>query len=436
MNKVICGDNLKVMKTFPDECIDLVYLDPPFCSNKTYNVLHGDREELRSFDDLWGGDIKEYLRHMIKRLKETHRILKPTGSIYLHCDMHASHYLKVEMDKVFGYDNFQNQIVWHYTKMNNTTKNWIQNHDDILFYTKSADYTFNLQYSSEESALHMRLSHLIDSDNMLRWKMAKTVRQQLLDSYIKSAEKRIGRKLVDDDIIIDFDEKGRKKIDNVWYIPLIKGNSKEHLGYPTQKPEALLERIIKASSNELDVVLDPFCGCGTTLAVAQRLKRIWIGIDNSPSACRLIAERVHINEFDIIGLPMTSADLNRMKPHEFQQWVCDKMVAKNTSHSRDKPSGGDGGKDGIIMSSLDTFEYAGCPIQVKQYHSIGINDIKNFFATMHDMKVTNGFVIALSFGSGAKEQAAQYEIEDDIHIKLIKAEDLCNVEHYDFKKEE
>ena len=291
-NKIICGDCGKVMSDFPSESVDLIYLDPPFSSNRNYVGFWQKTGEKLVFDDHWEAGIKGYIDWLTPRIKECRRVLKPTGSLYFHCDWHANAYIRIMLDKIFGMRNFRNEIIWHYTKMNASSKNWIQNHDTIFFYTKSNDWTFNTQYLEEESALKTRLKHITDKDDKIRWRMAKIIKQQLLDSYISSAKKRIGRPLINSDIIIDFKDKGKKKIDNVWYIPIIKGNAKESLGYPTQKPEALLERIIKASSNEGDLVLDPFCGCGTTCVAAKKLNRNYIGIDVSNKAIDISKKRM------------------------------------------------------------------------------------------------------------------------------------------------
>jgi len=399
-NKIYCGDNLDVMREIVDESIDLIYLDPPFFSNHNYEVIWGDSEEIRSFSDRWAGGINHYLEWMVERLTEMHRILKPTGSIYLHCDWHASHYLKVEMDKIFGYNNFRNEIVWFYPSMSAAKKHFPRKHDVVLFYSKTEEYTFN-------------------GDDVREAYDEKTVKRYKTDVIFPGGYKA------------EMNEKGRLPYD-VWQIPPIRNNSVEKQGYPTQKPEALLERIIKASSNPGDTVLDPFCGCGTTLTVADRLGRRFIGIDISPKACNVMVDRLHYSKTDIVGMPVDITDIKQMKPHEFQQWVCDKMLAKNTSHSKNKPSGGDGGKDGIILHNLNTGKYGGAPIQIKQSIGVGVNVVKNLFATMHDMKVKNGFIIALTFGSGAIEQVSKYKLEESVNIKLIKADELCNIQYYDY----
>ncbi len=477
-NKIYCGDNLEIMKDFPDECIDLVYLDPPFFSGRNYEVIWGDRDEVRSFDDRREGGIRKYIEWMSDRLKEMRRILKPTGSIYLHCDWHASHYLKVEMDKdeLFGYNNFQNELTWKRTNAHNDPNRYGVNCDKILFYSKSDNYTFNIQHTSYNQTYIDNFFRGKDDRGIYRlviltgagiskgesnnewkgykpsqsnrhWSVPKRIINDLVGEERAKTMSIIERLdlLNDNDYIIFssnripsfkqyLNDMAGVPLQEVWDdIFVLSSQSKERLGYPTQKPEALLERIIKASSNEGDVVLDPFCGCGTTAAVAKKLNRKFIGIDISPIACRLIATRLKYPEFDIIGLPTTTEDLVKMTDQRFQQWVCDKMLAKNTNPNPAKSSGGDKGRDGIIMSnSRYTGKFGGCPIEVKKQKSIGVNVVHKLFAITIGMKKTRGFIIALSFGSGAVEQCATYKAENGIDIKLVKAEDLCNIEHYNY----
>ena len=252
-NRLICGDNLNVLREHVgDASVDLAYLDPPFFSGRQYSVLWGNDSEPRSFSDIWEGGLDAYLIWLNARLYEMQRILKPTGSIYVHCDWHASHYIKVEMDKIFGYQNFQNEFVWYYGGGGASSRRWSRKHDVLLFYSKTDTWHFN--------ADAVRVPH--------KW----TDGQLRADGSDRS-------------------DKG-KLPDDVFELHSVMPWSSERLGYPTQKPEALLERIIKASSNEGDVILDPFCGSGTTVAVAQRLGRRWIAIDESRVAVDLTSERL------------------------------------------------------------------------------------------------------------------------------------------------
>lgn len=331
---------------------------------------------------------------MVPRLKEMHRILKSTGSIYLHCDHHAVHYLKVELDRIFEMKNFQNEIVWAYSGGGVPKTAFARKHDTILMYSKTTtkDRVFNIQYMPYSDASQ---------------KLVKSRGGISIDG--KTRDLKRGAHM------------------NDWWTDLnaLQTWSPEKMGYPTQKPEALLERIIKASSNPGDIVFDPFAGCATTMAVAQRLNRQWIGIDVSPTACNVIATRLHIPEWQIEGMPMTTDELAKMEPHEFQQWVCTRMEAKNTSPDAGKGSGGDGGTDGIVKSNLLTTGYEGSPIQVKRSKNVGVNVVKALFATMHDRNIKTGFIVALSFGKGAVEKVAKYKNEGSVEIALINAEDIA-----------
>jgi len=262
-NRLYWGDNLHIMRQLPSESIDLIYLDPPFFSGKQYNVIFGDQNELRSFSDIWEGGMPGYLIWLNARIYEMKRLLKKTGSIYIHCDWHASHYIKVEMDKIFGYENFENEVVWRYSWGVHTETRWNRKHDVLLMYSKSGQITFNAREVMDKR-----------EDEVLR----------RLATGVKSATMAADKSKSSD--------KTMKLATDVWDVPTINAMAKERIGYPTQKPEALLERVIKASSNEDDVVADFFCGGGTTVAVAQRLGRRWIAADQSRVAVAITADRI------------------------------------------------------------------------------------------------------------------------------------------------
>ena len=298
-------DNLHIMRGMNSECIDLIYLDPPFKSDVKYRGLPtdfgGDGVVKAEFNDMWklrssdiewherlkedhrclfevieatefsfGKDMKSYLIYMTARLFEMHRILKSTGSIYFHCDYHASHYIKVILDCIFGKQNFRNEIIWHFPSMSRASEYFPRKNNNIFFYSKSALYTFN---SKDEK---VRVAYKETTKERSNYGGAGFKRKEGAAHYLKS---------------------DTKLADTVWSIPHIK-SKKEHVGYPTQKPVKLLERILSATSNEGDMVLDPFCGCATTLLVAEKLKRRWAGIDISPVARFVIENRLE-RETDI-----------------------------------------------------------------------------------------------------------------------------------------
>jgi len=362
-NILYYGDNLDVLRRhIKDETVDLVYLDPPFKSNQDYNILFAEQNgsrsaaQIKAFEDTWrwdkaaaaayqevveqGGKISEalqafrkflgdndtlaYLSMMAPRLTELRRVLNPTGSIYLHCDPTASHYLKILMDAVFDVRRFRNEIIWHYRRWTAPSKKFQRLHDVILFYTKENAYTFN----------------------------------QLLTPYTKGSVERkeqgvLHRFKRGEEPVLVSDSKVQAEgvsENDVWHIPFVAPSAKERLGYPTQKPEALLERIIRASSNEGDTVLDPFCGCGTTIAVAQRLKRHWIGIDITHLAITLIKHRLHDAfekraSYQVIGEPVSLPDaqaLAKQDPYQFQWWALGLVGARPVEQKKGSDKGIDG----------------------------------------------------------------------------------------------
>lgn len=259
LNRLFFGDCLHVMRMLPSECIDLIYIDPPFFSGRNYNIIFGDKNEVRSFTDIWEGGMPGYLIWLNARLYEMKRLLKPTGSIYVHLDEHAAHYVKCELDRVFGYENYVNEIIWHYTGGGRSRSYFSNKHDTILWYRRGSDWTFNIDA--------VRVPY-------------KETSGYAMGGIVSAAGKKY------------MPHPDGTPVDDVWDIPIINPLSRERIGYPTQKPERLLERIVAASTNKGDVVADFFCGGGTTLAVAQRLGRRWVGCDISRVAVALTADRI------------------------------------------------------------------------------------------------------------------------------------------------
>lgn len=319
------GDNLDIMRGMNSDSIDLIYLDPPYNSHANYAAPIGSEAAGAAFKDIWGlsdidtswveliqaerpgmhnlfravkhiyGDsMMSYLIYLAPRLMEMKRILESTGSIYLHCDPTASHYLKLVMDDIFGKNNFRNEIVWRYGKMSNSPKNFAKNHDIILRYTKSARWTYN-PIKMSESEYKTRFEKFV-ANNKIIYADVKHKKDKLIDMRVKKVEKELGREIKDSDALFDFDKEFKQQ-DDVIYVSHIKGNSKERTQYPTQKPVSLLKRIIVASSNSGDMILDPFCGCATTCVAAEELgvagqPRQWVGIDVSPKAAELVQYRM------------------------------------------------------------------------------------------------------------------------------------------------
>lgn len=278
-NRLFWGDNLHVMRQLPSESIDLIYIDPPFFSGKQYNVIFGDQNELRSFSDIWEGGMPGYLVWLNARLYEMKRLLKKTGSIYVHCDHHASHYIKVEMDKIFGYENLVNEIVWCYSQGGRSKDHFPRKHDVIFWYAKTKTWQFD---DSEIKVPYELLSQKSQTS------FTKTDEHgRLYKEIYGPGKKKLYRY---------YEDKGKSPYD--WWADIHQmtgrtaASGNEYIGYPTQKPEALLERIIRACSKQGDLVADFMAGGGTTAAVAQRLGRRWMACDQSRVAVAITADRV------------------------------------------------------------------------------------------------------------------------------------------------
>jgi len=319
-NKIFWGDNLHIMRMLPSESIDLIYIDPPFFSGRNYNVIFGDQNEVRSFSDIWEGGLPTYLIWLNARLLEMKRLLKPTGSIYVHLDWHASHYVKVEMDKIFGSKNFINEIVWCYSTSGRSKKSFSKKHDIVLFYSKTNKYYWNAQAKIPYSLEYIN-SHFTDKDD----------KGNICRKRFDAGKWRTY-----------YPEEGM--IPNDWWnIPYVNSMAKERLGYPTQKPEALLEIIIKASSNEGDVVADFFVGGGTTAAVAEKLNRRWIVSDISRIAVEITKGRIlkvikgRIDRTNSPNIEVLSwgyydiPSLSKLSEEEFKGFILDAFGARKVS---------------------------------------------------------------------------------------------------------
>lgn len=258
------------MRKLESSSVDLVYLDPPFFTNKVHRLSTRDRTKTFSFDDLWRSH-KDYSDFILERIIESRRLIRDTGSIFLHCDRNASHFLKLLLDDVFGERNFQSEIIWTYKRWSNSAKGLMPSHQTILFYSKTDAFTFN--------PIYVEYSETTNVDQILQ--------QRSRDAHGKSVYARNSK----GDVIACAPKKG-VPLGDVWEIPFLNPKAKERTGYPTQKPVILLQRIISLVTNSGDVVLDPFCGSGTTLLAAQLLGRHSIGFDVSDEAIRLTRERL------------------------------------------------------------------------------------------------------------------------------------------------
>lgn len=357
-NTIYRGDNLQIMQSMPDECVDLVYIDPPFFTQRDYKNIWGDKESVLDYNDreLSFQDSKDffekhvtngakgldaYLTWMRQRLTEMHRILKHTGSLYCHLDHHAIHYVKVILDEVFGYRNFRNEIVWQRKIGSNSTgkqRSWPNNSDYILFYTKSDKYFFEPQFIDDKSELPESIKKMYrhdDRDGRGLYRLgpmeAPSDSPTLKFSFRGIAhpkkgwrwtKERMERSFQDGLLVASSDRKSFQQkmylsnrkgmtIESIWTdIRCVQGGSNEYWGWPTQKPVALLERIMKASSQEGELIFDCFAGCGTAMAAAHRLKRRWIGVDVSKTATKVNQKRLQelgakvnvVDEDDLIDM--------------------------------------------------------------------------------------------------------------------------------------
>ncbi len=415
LNTLYYGDNLDVLRRYvADESVDLVYLDPPFNSNASYNVLFAEQSgaraaaQIKAFEDTWrwdegaarayeevverGGrasqalqalrsflgesDMMAYLAMMAPRLVELRRVLKETGSIYLHCDPSASHYLKMVMDAIFGPANFRNEIIWQRTGAHSDAKRWGRVSDTILFYSKGPDYKWQTQYVPyEEEYVKERYRYKDEATGRLFWPNTMTaagagparsfrgaLREPPKGTHWRFSQENLDQMEKDGRIYYSdsgmpyvksfLDEQKGRPIQSIWTDIRMSKSGGERLDYPTQKPIALLERIVAASSNEGDVILDPFCGCGTSIAAAEKTGRLWIGIDITHLAVGLIKARLfHTYGADIektyrvIGEPVSlpdAEDLARSDPWQFQFWALGLVGARPVEEKKGADKGVDG----------------------------------------------------------------------------------------------
>lgn len=502
-NTLYYGDNLEILRAHvKDESVDLVYLDPPFNSNANYNVLfrapdgHESHAQMEAFEDTWhwtdaaeqafdevmkGGnsdvaemlramrsflkenDMMAYLTMMAVRLIELHRVLKPTGSLYLHCDPTASHYLKVLLDGVFGKTNFKNEIVWRrsHPKGHAFTR-FATSHDVILYYAKDApktqwnpsyrplgDEAIEAQYSLKDAdGRRYQLTSLLnpnpDRPNLTYEFLGVTrvwrwTRERMEDAYKKgeivvpkggNGIPRYKRYL---------DEQEGVPIGDFWDdIGIAAGN--ERLGYPTQKPLALLERILAASSNECDIVLDPFCGCGTTVHAAQKLKRQWIGIDITHLAISLIQKRLRDAfgkdlAIDVLGVPKDvegAQALAAADKYQFQWWAVSLVDAVPFGG---KKKGADSGIDGFIYFKPDGKATEKAIVSVKGGENVSVQMIRDLGHVVERENAKIGVFITLTDPTGPmKKEAVAAGFYETPYGKFPKLQILTIAELFDGKR--
>jgi DNA modification methylase len=462
MNKLLLGDNLEILKNMDSEIVDLIYLDPPFFSNRNYEVIWGDKGEIRSFQDRFSGGIDHYIGWLKERVIEMHRILKPIGSIFLHCDWHANSYIRVHiLDKIFGETNFRGEIIWQRTSTHNDAKKKLAVlTDTIWYYSKGSSNIYNPIYASlsdeyKNSAYTQndndgkglyRLDNMASPNprpNMMYewkgysfplkgWRYEKTTMQKLdEEGKIFYPKDKMGNPDYSKRLALKryLDEQKGVVVGNFWSdITNVQSQSKEKIGYPTQKPEKLLERILQMASNEGDTILDPFVGGGTTVAIADKLRRKWIAIDQSVQAVKVTEQRL-FNQMDLFSQPFMTQlhkydydTLRNKEAFEFEHFIVQQFGGFTNSKQR-----GDLGIDGRTRENT--------PIQVKRSDNIGRNVVDNFIsaakrydASTYELnKAENkpiGYIIAFSFGKGAIQEVARLKNEEGVSIKLVLVEEI------------
>lgn len=482
-NLLYYGDNLEVLSEHvAKESVDLVYLDPPFNSNRSYNVIfahhdvYQEQAQIEAFDDTWhwtpttdatykaliaGGlpaktadaltamrtllgenDAMAYLVNMAPRLVELRRILKPTGALYLHCDPTMSHYLKVLLDATFGARNFRTEIIWKRTSAHSDTRQGRKQHgrvhDVLLFYTRSDEWTWNPVYTPYDEGYVEAFYKHVEPETGRRYRLGDLTgpggAAKGNPSYEVMGVTRFWRysrermqELIDEGRIVQtrpgavpaykryLDEMPGVPLQDVWTdINPIAAQAVERLGYPTQKPESLLARIIESSSNEGDTVLDPFCGCGTTVAVAQRLKRRWIGIDLTYIAIDLIEKRLIHSFGDVValsyeahGIPRDLAGAQAMfddDPFEFERWAVSRV-----NGTPNEKQVGDKGMDGVIRFLADAKDTTGrALVSVKGGRNIGPHFVQQLLGAVETQKAEMGVLVTLAAPTRGMKDAANH----------------------------
>jgi DNA modification methylase len=478
---IYCGDNLDQLPKIPTQSIDLIYIDPPFNSNRNYEAFWGERREMRAFEDRHTSS-QAYIDFMRPRCVELARVLKPSGVFFYHCDWHASHYVKVMLDQIFGENNFVNEIVWKRQSSHNDAKQGSRHlgrvHDTIFMYAGSEQYKFKHLYRPYDSEYVTKFYRHVEPETGRRyqlgdlgapggaspskgnphyeflgvtryWRYSKANMQKLYDSgkivqTRPGAVPRLKRYL---------DEGKGVPLGSVWDdIGPVQGGAEEHVGFPTQKPVKLLERIIEIASDRGDVVLDAFCGCGTAVVSAQNSGRHWIGIDVSPTACRVMAKRLRdqcgLTEderlwkigrgFVVRDLPWTEEQLRKLPPFEFENWA---VIA--IAGTPNKAKVGDMGIDGRLfpMSSVpkgrareDQFAFMDewYPIQVKQKDKVGRPDIDLFEAAMIRENRDKGYFVSFDYTSDAIQEIRRFKDRTGRQIVPYRVNEL--LEDHDVAK--
>ena len=388
-NRIYHGDNMYFMPDMPSESIDLIYIDPPFGTQSLWkSKAFKEKVQDLQFYDIFGGGVNGYVNFLKERLIQMHRLLKPTGSLFVHLDWRMSHYIKIELDKIFGVKNpslnntnFVNEIVWYYENASRGKNNLAYSHDVILWYSKNRKF---LKFNRDKILVKFK-------SNMTYWR------------YTKGGQKG---KII---------PKG-KTPDNVIVLPSLNAMSKERTGWPTQKPLKLLDKIIIMASDKNDLIADLFCGCGTAIVSAQRLNRKWIGMDASQTACEVMLERIRNDQplfnHGIISKPMKGKDFSKLPPLDFEKAAV-RYIGGVTNHAQTA----DGGIDGRLA-------FDGTPIQVKKSDKpIGDDDKLRAFYLPLKQHGRGVYISYKGYTLKAKERASSWRREG-LDIQLLSIQDI------------
>ena len=423
LNRIYHGDNLSFMREFPEAFIDLIYIDPPFGTKSLWSSKAWGKQvqtELK-FYDIFGGGKDGYINFIVPRLREMYRLLKPTGSLFVHLDWRMAHYVKIELDKIFGVKNpassntnFVNEIIWFYRRWTASSKSLQKMHDSILWYSKTKQYKFYPIYKPPTEGQLKKHAKGWDRNSVMidgrRQPQLIIYNEQKVNEAIKRG--KINKK--------DYARFVKPKInqtleDDVWQINFLNSQSKERIGWPTQKPLKLLQRIVKMTTKENDLVADFFCGCGTSIDAAQSLNRKWIGVDAGKTACEVMQKRMEDRHSLFVGIdkkPITLEDFKALEPFDFE-----KEAVRYIGGIPNESQVADGGIDGVLA-------FDGTPIQVKKEKE-PLGDVDRFRALYeHAKSHSRGVFITLKgFKPKAKQRANKWRREG-LDIQLLSIPDI------------
>lgn len=408
-NNVICGDCKDWLPYVPKESVDLIYIDPPFFSNRNYEIIWGNGFELRSFGDRWKGGIEHYMKWMKERLIKAYGCLKPTGSFFLHCDYRANYLLRILLNEIFGEKNFRNEIIWDYKKVSNSkSKKFLRAHDTIFFYSKTSNYNFNRLF---ETKVSKRKKQLI--------KQGYNTKNMNGKKYLYVYDEKKTQNMNKDkfDYIKNVNITAGNAYTDVFKIDFLNSNSKEKVGYKTQKPGALVKRIIECCTKENDVVLDFFGGGGTTAKVAYDLGRNFIIGDVSPVACQVIKEemlkkRANCHNFIDCNPYLTQDEWRLKNGHYFAGKICEYMGwVVNTKKTHD------GCMDGWANDTKSI------PVQIKN-SDVKLPTIREVAGVWNAHKYKSGIVVGWSFSKKCHEFVSFLERQSKIKIELKPADEI------------